>query len=172
VLSGWSFGIIVGIVLFLSAYLWCLRVEKSYDYVTFTPRKRDRFGKYIEGEGKEEELVDFDPRHGHYLKCAEVVITLSSASLIFIPSVHLSSGVLPRFAFSLVLLGFTVLYGVLFMAFVTYFYEEFLYDPKRFTVYRSALLSALGFTALLCFGLSYGWLAIQLARLPPNSIIK
>lgn len=35
--------------------------------------------------------------------------------------------------FSMVLLGFTVVYGLLFMALLTYFYEMFLFDPASFT---------------------------------------
>jgi hypothetical protein len=86
--------------------------------MTLTPFKKRRDMKTGEIVQIDEE-VDFDPRHGHYMKCGEVLIALASVSLVFIP---LHSTLLPRtgvsgafLAISMVLLGFTVVYALLFM---------------------------------------------------------
>src|SRR5262245_51332541 len=77
--------------------------------LTFTPRN---------GSG---DLVSFEARHERYMKIAEVITALASASLVFIPSSRL--GAYPHScAFALVLLGFTVLYSLGFMAVLTFFY--------------------------------------------------
>jgi len=103
--------------------------------------------------------VDFDPRHGHYMKCGETIITLSSASLVFIPTLHFSS-TLPWVGLPLVLLGFTVVYALAFMGLLTYFYEMELQDPDSFTATRSCALFALGFGGLSCFAIAYFVLSI------------
>jgi uncharacterized membrane protein len=60
---------------------------------------------------------------------------------------------------ALVLLGFSVLYCVGFMAMLTYFYEGFLYDRNSYSAARYALVHALGFAGLISFALAYIWLA-------------
>jgi hypothetical protein len=92
------------------------------------------------------------------MKCSEVLITLAAASLVFIPTLH--APLLPKLAFSMVLLGFTVVYALLFTALLTYFYEMFLFNPASFTAFRSSLVFTLGFSAFLCFALSYLVMAI------------
>jgi len=68
-------------------------------------------------------------------KIAEVVTALASASLIFVPNSRLN--VYPHScAFALVLLGFSVLYTVGFMAMLAYFYEDFLYRPTSYSPTR------------------------------------
>ncbi len=64
------------------------------------------------------DFTSFEPRHERYMKIAEVGTTLSSASLIFVPGSRLSLYPHSR-AFALVLLGFSVLYCVGFMAMLT-----------------------------------------------------
>lgn len=110
----------------------------------------------VERTGKE---IEFDPRHGHYMKCGELVVTLASASLVFIPSLRFSSA-LPWMGLPMVLLGFTVVYSLAFMALLTYFYEMQLQNPDSFTVLRSCGLFALGFGALSCFAIAYFILAV------------
>jgi len=118
------------------------------------------------------EFVPFESRHERYMKIAEVVTTLASASLVFVPSSRLR--VYPHScSFALVLLGFSVLYCILFMALLTYFYEGFLYDPNTYTVTKYGLVHALGFGGLFCFALAYislavrvGWAAIYAATIP------
>jgi hypothetical protein len=88
-----------------------------------------------------------------------VLIALASASLVFIPTLHIAS-LLPKLALPMVLLGFTVVYALLFMALLTYFYEMFLFNPANFTAFRSSLVFTLGFSAFLCFALAYLILSI------------
>jgi hypothetical protein len=152
------FGIAMGLVIPAAFFAFEYSIERKAAYVTLTPFKRTRdpqTGGIIEGT----EEVSFDPRHGHYMKCAEVLITLASASLVFIPTLHVSS-LLPKLAFSMVLLGFTVVYALLFMALLTYFYEMFLFNPASFTALRSSLVFALGFSAFFCFAVAYLVLSI------------
>jgi hypothetical protein len=68
-----------------------------------------------------DEQVEFDARHGQYMKIAEVIISLSAASIAFIPQLRVPyrSAI---FAYCLVLLGAAVLLCVLFMALLTFFY--------------------------------------------------
>jgi hypothetical protein len=148
----------MGLVIPAAFFAFEYSIERKAAYVTLTPFKRTRdpqTGGIIEGT----EEVSFDPRHGHYMKCAEVLITLASASLVFIPTLHVSS-LLPKLAFSMVLLGFTVVYALLFMALLTYFYEMFLFNPASFTALRSSLVFALGFSAFFCFAVAYLVLSI------------
>jgi hypothetical protein len=104
--------------------------------------------------------VPFEPRHERYMKIAEVMTALGSASLVFVPNSRLS--VYPHScAFALVLLGFSVLYSVLFMAALTYFYEGFLYNNDTYLAWKYGLVHALGFGGLVCFVLSYFVLAVR-----------
>ena len=107
-----------------------------------------------------EEEVEFDARHGHYMKIAEVITSLAAASIAFIPQLHVPyrSGV---FAYCLALLGASVLLCVLFMALLNYFYEASLYVPRTYTARKSALVTALGFGGLGCFALAYLFIACR-----------
>ena len=151
-------GIGMGLLIPAAFFAFEFSIERKAPYVTLTPFKRTRdpkTGAIIPGT----EEVSFDPRHGHYMKCAEVLITLASASLVFIPTLH-GSSLLPKLALPMVLLGFTVVYGLFFMALLTYFYEMFLFDPASFKAFRSSLVFTLGFSAFLCFALAYLVLSI------------
>jgi hypothetical protein len=131
-------------------------------YATFTPPERIRHpvtGQIVETG----QTVAFEPRHEHYLKVAEVITTLSSASFVFLLSLHSSHSVM-LFPFAMVLLGFSIVYAVLFMALITYFYEQFLYDPAMYSNRRQSIIVGLGFGALLCFALAYFFLAVQVAH--------
>jgi hypothetical protein len=60
--------------------------------ITLTPWKRNVDGTFKEESqadgGKRVDTHDFDPRLEHYLKVAEVIVTLASASLVFIPTLQ------------------------------------------------------------------------------------
>jgi hypothetical protein len=161
----WGLGIAIGS--FLAFFAFEFSIERKAKYVTLTPFKSRRDLKTGQILLTEEE-VDFDPRHGHYMKCGEVLIALASASLVFIP---LHSTQLPRvgisglfLGISMILLGFTVVYALLFMALLTYFYEMFLFNPSNFTAFRSSLIFTLGFSAFWCFALAYLALAVVMAK--------
>lgn len=103
--------------------------------------------------------VPFEPRHDRYQKVAEVITTLASASLVFIPGSKLTTH--PHLSsFALLLLGFSVLYSVLFMALLAVFYEKFLYDNRSYTAWKYGLINALGFGSLFSFGAAYAALAV------------
>ena len=74
---------------------------------TFTPP--DSLGK----------PVPFEHRHERYMNVAEVMLTLASASLVFVPSSRLSF-YSHACAFALILLGLCLLYSLVFMALMTY----------------------------------------------------
>ena len=101
----------------------------------------------------------FEPRHDRYQKVAEVITTLASASLVFIPGSKLAT--YPHLSsFALLLLGFSVLYCILFMALLAFFYEKFLYDNSSYKPWKYGLINALGFGGLLCFAVAYVVLAV------------
>src|SRR5215831_17444582 len=98
--------------------------------------------------------IPFEHRHERYMNVAEVMLTLASASLVFVPSSRLSL-YSHTCAFALILLGLCVLYSVGFMALLSYFYERFLYDDQTYRPWKYGLLHGLGFGALFCFALAY-----------------
>lgn len=162
-------GIVAGLLIPAGFFVFEYRIERVAQYVTLTPFKRSRnpdTGEVIKGR----EEIDFDPRHGHYMKIGEVLVTLSSASLVFIPSLHFSSS-LPWLSFSLILLGLTVVYALGFMSALTYFYEMFLFDPISFTAFRSSLIFTFGFGAFACFALAYVSLAVIIGRAIGNGAL-
>jgi hypothetical protein len=161
--------LLAGVVIFVAVFLLTCYDERLFAdkktrgeyFVTLTPAKMIRTGPTEVRQT--EESASFEPRLVHYMKTAEVMVTLSAATLVFIPGLHLLRP-LPWLAFPMVLFGFTVVAGVAFMALLTYFYEEFLYDPRRYTPFKSALSATLGFCGLAYFGLAYFVLAIQVGR--------
>jgi hypothetical protein len=159
----------LGVVIPGGFFIYEYRIEREAPYVTLTPFKKGRDrenGRVIDVPGE----VDFDPRHGHYMKLGEVLITLASASLVFIPTLHFTSH-LPALGFCMVVLGLTVVYSLGFMAAITYFYEMFLFDPTSFTAFRSSLMFSLGFGALFSFALAYIVLAFSVGKALVNGTL-
>jgi hypothetical protein len=154
VLLGIGTALVIPAVFFSFEY----RIERKAAWVTLTPFEVSR-DRNTGGLVQEAGVVDFDPRHGHYMRLGELLVTLSSASLVFIPTLHFPQ-VLPGLGFSMVLLGMTVVYALGFMAGLTYFYEMFLFDPRSFTAFRSSIVFTLGFGAFTCFAFAYIALAI------------
>lgn len=68
------------------------------------------------------------------------------------------------FAFSFILLGFAVLWGVSFIAWMSYCYEESLYDPANFNAVTSSIMFGLGFGSLASFVGAYLFLAVVIAK--------
>jgi hypothetical protein len=157
-------GLILPLGLFGIEYYFERKVKKAAElkgskiWWTLSPQRKVRNFQTGLIEPKPEE-IDFDPRHGHYMKCGEVVITLASASLVFIPSLHFTAS-LPWLGLPMVLLGFTVVYALAFMGLLTYFYEMQLQNPDSFTAFRSCVLFALGFSGLGSFAIAYFTLSI------------
>ena len=140
----WAAGAFAAVV-FFAIWLAVWNIARKWSGVSFTPNG-----------------ISFDPRHGHYMKTAEVLVTLASASLIFIPTLRVSAHP-ALYSFALVLLGACVAFCVLFMVALTYFYENFLYNASTYKAWRYGLVNALGFTALICFATAYTALAFAIA---------
>ncbi len=137
-------------------------LRRKWRYVNFTPHK------FVEDFNSQKfirtgEIHPFEPRLGHYLKTSEVVITLASASLVFIPRLSVTTHS-EWFAFSMASFGLCVLFLVLFMVILVYFYEDSLYFPTNYTVRKSAVVVALGTAGLMSFVAAYVSIAIQVAN--------
>jgi hypothetical protein len=136
------------------------RAARNGKRIWWSLRPQKKIRNFVTGEIQPtNEEVDFDPRHGHYMKCGEIVITLASASLVFIPTLHFGA-VLPWLGMPMVLFGFTVVYALAFMGLLTYFYEMQLQNPDTFSASRSCVLFSLGFSALGCFASAYFMLSL------------
>ena len=162
--SGQAICLAITLSVLFFGLVWIVVVSsrRKWSYVSFTPHKvvHDlKTDKFVLTQDE----VSFESRLGHYLKTSEVVITLASASLVFIPKLTVTTH--PKwFAFSMTLFGLSVLYLVLFMIALLYFYEDSLYFPTYYTVKKSAIVVALGFAGLLCFMAAYISLAVQIAE--------
>jgi hypothetical protein len=124
VASGTSLVILVGV--WIGTYL----SARKWPYVSFSPLKFKQVQKSDELVLTDEQH-DFQPLLGHYLKTAEAVIALASASIVFIP--HLSPTLhSAQLAMSMTWLGICVVALVLFMASLLYRYERSLYFPSTY----------------------------------------
>jgi hypothetical protein len=154
-------GLSTALLLFASIFYITLRTHRKagYTYLSFRPLK---WKVQLDSDEQKlvEEEVEFDARHGHYMKLAEVITSLAAASIAFVPQLHVPYRSVV-FAYCLVLLGASVLLCVLFMALLTYFYEASLYVPRTYTARKSALVTALGFGGLGCFALAYLFIACR-----------
>jgi hypothetical protein len=107
----------------------------------------------------------FEPRLANYVRAVEYLLTLATGSIVLLvgsSAIH-ASGALPWvFASPLILLGFCVVYGVLFMVLLIYRYEEFLHH-NNYTRSRYVWNQSLGFSALTCFCLGYLWLVCSVS---------
>ena len=156
-------GIAVGVIApaLLGLIEYC--IERKQDIVLcprewiLNPKWPKEGHRYLIGT----ELVHFVPRMQQYTNTAEIMITLSSATIIFIPS-HVTGQ--PMLAFSVILLGFAVLWGVLFISWMSYCYEQVLYNPLNFGARSSSTMFAFGFGALACFVVAYVSLAVGVAH--------
>jgi hypothetical protein len=107
----------------------------------------------------------FEPRLANYVRAVEYLLGLATGSIVLLvgsSAIH-PNGTLPWvFASPLILLGFCVVYGVLFMVLLIYNYEEFLHHDN-YSRARYVRSQGLGFSALVCFCLGYLWLVCSVA---------
>jgi hypothetical protein len=108
----------------------------------------------------------FEPFLAKYLRVAEYVVGLATGSIVLLvgsSALHSQSGRLPWFyASPLIVLAFRVIYGVGFMAWLIFSYEEHHHgNPHTREGYSLSL--ALGFSALACFCIGYVWLIFRVA---------
>jgi hypothetical protein len=80
-------------------------------------------------------------------------------------SVLRSGGKLPwLYGSPMVLIRFSVIYGVFFMALLNFFYEGFLQHRQSYAPWKYRLVNIAGFSALFTFAIGYIWLAFVVAN--------
>jgi len=109
---------------------------------------------------------NFEPRLVNYIRAVEYLLGLATGSIVLLvgsSALH-ANGMLPwAFASPLVVLGFCVVYGVLFMVLLIVDHENFTHDPESYSRSRYVKNQFLGFSALACFCLGYFWLVFSVA---------
>jgi hypothetical protein len=109
----------------------------------------------------------FEPFLAKYLRIGEFIVGLAAGSIVLLlgsSALHNNGGSLPWFyASPLLLLGCCVLYGIIFMVWLTYHYEEYQHGAKHTRAAYTFSLT-LGFSALACFVIGYGWLIFRVTR--------
>lgn len=105
----------------------------------------------------------FEPFLTRYLRVSEFIIGLATGSIVLLvgsSALHGQGGKLPWiYASPLLLLAWCVFYGILFMVWQIYNYEEYNHgEPHTRIGYTLSL--TLGFTSLACFGIGYMWLIV------------
>jgi hypothetical protein len=109
---------------------------------------------------------DFEKLLLVYLDIAKFILTLAGGGIVLIiSSTALGSAkrLPPQYASPLFILVVSMLYGIIFMPFLTLDYEHFKHFkqyPRRNYVRNQAL----GFSSLACFCLGYGWLIVAAVR--------
>jgi hypothetical protein len=109
----------------------------------------------------------FEPFLVKYLRVAEFIVGLAAGSIVLLlgsSALHNNGASLPSFyASPLLVLGCCVLYGIAFMVWLTYHYEDYQHGAKHT---RAAYIFSLtlGFSALVCFVIGYGWLIFRVTR--------
>jgi hypothetical protein len=109
----------------------------------------------------------FEPRLAGYMRCTETLIGLATGSIVLLAgsSVFRSGGRLPWiYASPLVLMGFSVIYGVFFLGIMNFFYEGFLHNRNSYAAWKYRLVNVAGFSALFTFAVGYIWLAFAVAN--------
>jgi hypothetical protein len=110
----------------------------------------------------------FEPFLAKYLRVGEFIVGLAAASIVLLlgsSALHNNnSGSLPSFyASPLLLLGCCVVYGIAFMVWLTYHYEDYQHGAKHTRAAYTFSLTV-GFSALVCFVVGYGWLIFRFTR--------
>jgi hypothetical protein len=141
-------GLLTGIGIFLGLMLFISSLTPAGAF-TFEPQNRPGA---------------FEARLATYMRAGEFIVGIATGSIVLLvgaSGLH-STGHLPwRYASPLVLLTFTVIYGVLFMALLAYNYEMFLHG-NAYTRFRYVRNQSLGFSALACFCAGYAWLVVSI----------
>lgn len=109
----------------------------------------------------------FEPFLAKYLRISEFIVGLAAGSIVLLvgsSALHSNGGSLPTFyASPLFVLGWSVLYGILFMVWLTYHYEEYQHHGKHSRAAYTASVT-IGFSALVCFVVGYAWLIYRVTR--------
>jgi len=101
-----------------------------------------------------------------YIDLAKFIIGLASGSIVLLvgsSALHSTPRLPDSFASPLFLLALSVLYGILFMVWLTLNYEQYR-AHGRYSRFKYGRNLACGFSALLCFCIGYGWLIFVVTR--------
>lgn len=104
---------------------------------------------------------EFEKLLAAYLDVAKFIISLAAGGIVLVisSSALASAKKLPMaFASPLFLLAMSVFYGIIFMPFLVLNYESFKQRTSPYTRFKYVRNQALGFSALACFCIGYGWL--------------
>jgi hypothetical protein len=128
------------------------KISLRYPAFTFEPQGR---------------VGSFEPNLARYLRLAEFVIGLASGSIVLLVGSSVfrgNGGHLPWFyASPLILLGACVLFGVTFMVWIQFWYEQFQHGVQ-YERWAYCVLRTLGFGSALYFCLGYIWLVVAVTR--------
>lgn len=109
----------------------------------------------------------FEPFLIKYLRAGEFIVGLATGSIVLLvgsSALHGQSGHLPWFyASPLILLAESVLFGVIFMVWLIFNYEDHKHGNPH-TKMKYAVSETLGFSSLACFCLGYFWLILAVTR--------
>jgi hypothetical protein len=108
---------------------------------------------------------DFEPLLSNYLDIAKFVLGIASGSIVLLvgsSAFHGDKGLPSSFASPLFALALCILYGVLFMFFLMFDYEDYRHrnGPSPYTRFKYSRNTALGLSALACFCVGYAWLIV------------
>jgi len=108
----------------------------------------------------------FEPFLAKYIRATEFIIGLATGPIVFLigsSALQGQGGRLPWFfASPLLLLTICVVYGISFMIWLTYRYEQHQRGLPH-TRFAYSLSLTLGFSSLACFGAGYIWLILKVA---------
>jgi hypothetical protein len=143
-------GLLVGLSIFVGIGTWA--------YLTRKPGLHN-----LDPQGK---FGAFEPFLAKYLRVTEFIIGLATGPIVFLigsSALQGQGGRLPWFfASPLLLLTVCVVYGICFMVWLTYRYEEHQRGAPH-TRFAYAMSLTLGFSSLACFSIGYIWLILRVA---------
>jgi hypothetical protein len=145
------YGLLVGLAVFAAVWM-----------ATYFTREDGPF--HLDPGGKPSA---FEPFLAKYLRVGEFIVGLAAGSIVLLigsSALHSQTGSLPQYyASPLFLLGCCVLYGIAFMVWLIFHYEDYQHGAKH-TRKAYSLSLTLGFSSLACFVLGYGWLIFMVTR--------
>jgi hypothetical protein len=113
---------------------------------------------------------EFDKLLQIYLDITKFILTMAGGGIVLVVSATIFRSnepvqpLPPHYASPLAVLALTILYGVLFMVFEARDYEISKRSKDLYTRWPYARNQALGYSAIICFCLGYGWLVIAAVR--------
>jgi hypothetical protein len=106
----------------------------------------------------------FEPFLAKYIRATEFIIGLATSSIVLLvgaSAIRGQNGRLPWFfASPLLLLACCVVYGIAFMVWLIFHYEEHQHGNEH-TRFAYTLSLTLGFSSLVCFCVGYVWLILR-----------